>query len=145
MHNASTKAGSTGAPIIRRCKDNYIIGIHFGASIKNRINLAISFDSILDNIKGQYYNITPDKNNTKINILHNNNLDKNKIADDKYEKEKEKEKENKNKIIIKDDKNKDKSFEAKNDNNIKEKLKSKDSEEKDNNKSKSENKNENEK
>ena len=27
-HNASTEEGSSGSPIIRRCKENYVIGLH---------------------------------------------------------------------------------------------------------------------
>ena len=29
-HSASTEEGSSGSPIIRRCKDNYLIGLHRG-------------------------------------------------------------------------------------------------------------------
>ena len=50
MHTASTDEGSSGSPIIRRSKDNYIIGLHYGGVKKNKneykYNLAISFDSI---------------------------------------------------------------------------------------------------
>ena len=52
MHNASTDAGSSGSPIIRRSKENNIIGLHYGG-IKNKYNLATCFDSILENIKEQ--------------------------------------------------------------------------------------------
>ena len=58
IHNASTDDGSSGSPIIRRCKNNYIIGLHYGGVKKNnnvyKFNIATSFDSILDNIKKQY-------------------------------------------------------------------------------------------
>jgi len=50
LHNASTDKGSSGSPIIRRSKDNNIIGLHKGG-IKNKYNLAIFFISIFDNIK----------------------------------------------------------------------------------------------
>ena len=57
IHNSSTDNGSSGSPIIRRSKNNYIIGLHCGG-IKNnnniyKCNLATSFESILDNIKKQ--------------------------------------------------------------------------------------------
>ena len=37
MHNASTENGSSGSPLIRRCQDNFIIGLHKGG-IKNKNN-----------------------------------------------------------------------------------------------------------
>ena len=51
-HSASTEEGSSGSPIIRRSKNNYIILLHLG-SIKNNkniysFNLATTFDSILN-------------------------------------------------------------------------------------------------
>jgi len=52
LHNASTDGGSSGSPIIRRSKENNIIGLHYGG-IKNKYNLATCFNSILDNIKEQ--------------------------------------------------------------------------------------------
>jgi hypothetical protein len=75
-HNASTTTRSSGAPIIRRCHDNYIIGLNYG-SYQNKFNLATSFDSILNDIKNQYNkknkkpgetNIS-DRNEKEINIL----------------------------------------------------------------------------
>ena len=55
LHSASTCEGSSGSPIIRRCKDNYIIGLHFGGIKKNEnnylCNFATPFDLIKDNIK----------------------------------------------------------------------------------------------
>jgi len=81
-HNASTDDGSSGSPIIRRSKDNYIIGLHFGCFKKKnkeeyKYNLGTSFDSILDNIIEQNYTIKciyiPDKDGTKINLLHDYN------------------------------------------------------------------------
>ena len=54
-HNASTVQGSGGSPIIKRCKENYVIGIHSGSvkNIKNeyRYNIGTTFTSILENIK----------------------------------------------------------------------------------------------
>ena len=62
----------SGSPIIRRCKENYVVGLHFGEVKKNkkecRFNLAISFDSILDNIKKQ------NNNKTKINLDISKNI-----------------------------------------------------------------------
>ena len=82
-HSASTTFGSGGAPIIRRCKDNYIIGIHFG-SYKNKYNLATPFDSILNDIKEQINknNIKPGdtnisyKNEKEIDLFQNINKSK---------------------------------------------------------------------
>ena len=53
-HSASTREGSSGAPIIRRSENNYIIGLHKGLFIKKNfssINIATTFDSILNDIK----------------------------------------------------------------------------------------------
>ena len=36
MYNASTDKGSSGSPIIRRSKDNYIIGLHSGGVKKKK-------------------------------------------------------------------------------------------------------------
>jgi len=55
LHSASKEGGSSGSPIIRRSKENNIIGLHYGGT-KNKYNLATCFDSILDNIKEKYYN-----------------------------------------------------------------------------------------
>ena len=55
VHNASTEVGSSGSPIIRRSKDNYIIGLHYGGNKKNNnnylYNLGTPFDLIVDDIK----------------------------------------------------------------------------------------------
>ena len=56
IHNASTKEGSSGSPIIRRTDKNYVIGLHFGGK-KNKgkdkylYNLATNIIYILDDIK----------------------------------------------------------------------------------------------
>ena len=80
LHNASTDVGSSGSPIIRRSKENNIIGLHYGG-IKNKYNLATCFDSILDNINEQNNEINCiyiiDKNVTEINLLHDYNLNLN--------------------------------------------------------------------
>ena len=80
LHNASTDVGSSGSPIIRRSKENNIIGLHYGG-IKNKYNLATCFDYILDNIKEQHNEINciyiPNKNETEINLLHDYNLNVN--------------------------------------------------------------------
>jgi hypothetical protein len=84
MHNASTDKGSSGSPIIRRSKDNYIIGLHFGGVKKKKkeeykYNLATSFDSILDDIMEKCNIINciyiPDNDETKINLFHDYNKD----------------------------------------------------------------------
>ena len=49
IHSASTEQGSSGSPIIRRCKDNYLIGLHCGGIIENN-NYGIEFKSILNDI-----------------------------------------------------------------------------------------------
>jgi len=78
LHNASTDEGSSGSPIIRRSKENNIIGLHYGG-IKNQYNLATCFNSIIDNIKEQNNEINCiyiiDKNKTEINLLYDYNLD----------------------------------------------------------------------
>ena len=79
IHNASTDDGSSGSPIIRRSKDNYIIGLHYGGVKNNKreykFNIATLFDSILDNIINKNYIINciyiPDYDITEINLLHN--------------------------------------------------------------------------
>ena len=94
-HSASTESGSSGSPIIRRCKDNDIIGLHRGGIKKNkkeyRFNLATPFDSILDDIKEQLNEIIcifiPDKNNKEINILHDYNEDVNEWDNENMKKE----------------------------------------------------------
>ena len=76
IHNASTDKGSSGSPIIRRSKENNIIGLHYGGIKKKndyKFNLATLFDSILDDIKDQYYKeinciYIPDKYETEINL-----------------------------------------------------------------------------
>ena len=85
IHSASTDNGSSGSPIIRRSKENYIIGLHYGGYEQNKneykFNLATSFDSILDNIKQQNNEINciyiPNENKNEINLLHDYNLDVN--------------------------------------------------------------------
>jgi len=77
LHNASTEGGSSGSPIIRRSKDNYIIGLHFGGYKKNKYNLATIFNEILKDIsKGnEIYCIYSIENEKEINILHDYNED----------------------------------------------------------------------
>ena len=83
-HSASTDLGSSGSPIIRRSKDNYIIGLHYGG-VQNKFNLATMFDSILNNIKEQYNEINciyiPKKDQNEINLLHDYNLEVNKTGE----------------------------------------------------------------
>ena len=82
--------GSSGSPIIKRSKDNYIIGLH---GYKKKINLATKFDSILINIKEIYYNeinciYIPKNNEKKIFLLHNDNSDTNEMYFDENAEEK---------------------------------------------------------
>ena len=59
-HNESTDNCSYSSPIIKIYKNNCIIRLHFGGAKKNKneykYNLSTIFDSILDNIKKQYFN-----------------------------------------------------------------------------------------
>ena len=73
LHSASTDHGSSGSPIIRRCKENYIIGLHHGG-IPNENNYAIIFDSILIDINKTYKN---DKN--EINCIYIKKYNENEI------------------------------------------------------------------
>ena len=79
-HSTSTDNGSSGSPIIRRCENNYIIGLHYG-TVKNKFNLATIFDSILNNIKEQLNIINciyiPKKDEKEISLLHDYNKDVN--------------------------------------------------------------------
>ena len=55
IHNASTDHGSSGSPIIRRSKDNYIIGLYVGGVMKKvgnhyKFNIATPFDLIINDI-----------------------------------------------------------------------------------------------
>ena len=65
IHSASTEDGSSGSPIIRRSKDNYIIGLHNGTFKKDRYinssNFGTLFDYILKDLNKQI------KNNKKEN------------------------------------------------------------------------------
>ena len=76
LHTASTEGGSSGSPIIRRTKDNYIIGLHFGGSKDKKSNIATKFNSILKEIsKGNEINcIYFDKYYQKeIDLIHDYN------------------------------------------------------------------------
>ena len=54
VHSASTDIGSSGSPIIRRSKDNYIIGLHYGGDNKNKkFNLATNINSIIKDIQNE--------------------------------------------------------------------------------------------
>ena len=118
-HNASTTIGSGGAPIIRRCKDNYIIGLHFG-SIQNQFNLATSFDSILNDIKDQNKkkniksgdtNIS-DRNEKEINLFQNININKEGKEINKEEKIKQENDDEKNKNQINEEINNENNAES---------------------------------
>ena len=81
-HSASTEEGSSGSPIIRRCKDFYIIGLHYGGikrqnNINYSFNLATIFDSILNDInKPNVINCIYIKKNkeNEIKLLHDYNI-----------------------------------------------------------------------
>ena len=66
VHNAPTEDGSSGSPVIKRCKDN---------SNKYLYNLATSFDLILDDIKKQIneINCIYILNENEINLIHDYN------------------------------------------------------------------------
>ena len=93
-HRATTEGGSSGSPIIKRDKNNnYIIGLH-KATIKdgNRLlyNLAITFNSILENIKEQINEINwiyiPEKDKKEIYLIHDYNLKINKLSNEENKK-----------------------------------------------------------
>ena len=68
IHNASTDHGSSGSPIIRRSKDNYIIGLHVGGVMKKddnhyKFNIATPFDLIINDIND--FNDINDNNGIK--------------------------------------------------------------------------------
>ena len=91
IHSSSTEGGSSGSPIIRRCKDNYVIGLHSGGiqNIKKeyKYNIATTFISILNNIKEKLKENSkeklneiiciykPKENDKEINLLHDYNID----------------------------------------------------------------------
>jgi len=83
IHSASTNSGSSGSPIIRRCHDNYIIGLHNKGVKKKenyyKYNLATPFNLIIDDINNKNHFVI--NNNMFINndILFNNILKKNNI------------------------------------------------------------------
>ena len=57
LHNASTRYGSSGSPLIKRYNNNLILGIHFGKKKESEkgiiYNIATPFDIIIKNIKSQ--------------------------------------------------------------------------------------------
>ena len=61
LHNASTKYGSSGSPLIKRYNNNLILGIHFGKKKENKkgiiCNIATPFDIIIKNIISQIKSI----------------------------------------------------------------------------------------
>ena len=89
VHSASTEEGSSGSPIIRRGKENYLIGLHYGG-IKNKkenynfiFNCATIFDSILNDMtKTNEINCIYIKNDNEkeIQLLHDYNEDISKWA-----------------------------------------------------------------
>ena len=87
LHTASTDNGSSGSPIIRRCKENYIIGLHYGG-IKNENNFATIFDSILNDINKNEINCIYKKqdNENEIQLLHDYSKEDFKYWDNEKEK-----------------------------------------------------------
>jgi len=78
-YNASTTNGSSGSPIILRCNDNLIIGIHHSGYISKDDNIGTIFNSILFDIQQQKNNkINKSNMNQKSNNLLNN-INKNEI------------------------------------------------------------------
>jgi hypothetical protein len=82
IHTASTNEGTSGSPIIRRSKENYIIGLHYDG-IKNfeiidySFSIGTIFDSILDDIykPNEIECIYKVKDNEQeIKLLHDYNL-----------------------------------------------------------------------
>ena len=102
IHSSSTEGGSSGSPIIRRCKDNYVIGLHSGGiqNIKKeyKYNIATTFISILDDIKEKLKENSkenlneiiciykPKENDKEINLLHDYNEDTSKWLNPEYAK-----------------------------------------------------------
>ena len=80
-YNASTDHGSSGAPIILRTNDNYVIGLHYGGLAsqgKFKYNTSNSINSILRDIqikKNKYKHINPTKN--KIIICNRQSFNRN--------------------------------------------------------------------
>ena len=102
VHHASTEKGSSGSPIIKRGKDNYIIGLH-KATFKdeeNCFNLGTTFDSILDNIKEQFNEINciyiPNTCTEEIYLIHDYSYDTSKWKDKNKKKYREAKEMNKN-------------------------------------------------
>ena len=92
IHSASTEKGSSGSPIIRRCKDNYIIGLHFGEYKQKKglqFNIATIFNSILDDIRDQLNEIVctyiPSTHNKEIKLLHDYGYGLNLYDEKEYE------------------------------------------------------------
>ena len=78
-HSASTEGGSSGAPIIRRSKDNYIIGLHYGGNKDNKYNVSTKIDSILEDISKEkeiknMYKIKENKQEINLNNLNPMNI-----------------------------------------------------------------------
>ena len=76
-YDASTTHGSSGSPIILRCNDNLIIGIHHSGSFYKGDNIGIIFNSILFDIQQKNNNAIINKsiyiNQKSNNLLNNNN------------------------------------------------------------------------
>ena len=84
IHNASTEEGSSGSPIIKRSKNNYIVGIHYGGKIKEEkiysYNIGTIFNYILNDINKPneincIYINNDNKKEDEIQLLHDYNED----------------------------------------------------------------------
>ena len=83
IHSISTNCGLSGSPIIGRCNDNYIIGLHSKGFKNNKsyykYNLATPFNLIINDINNKNSFLNNNKNNMIINndIPFNNIFKKN--------------------------------------------------------------------
>ena len=69
IHTASTEGGTSGSPIIRRCINNYIIGIHYGGQIKDKNTYSFNLGTIFNYILNDIVNNTINKPN-EINCIY---------------------------------------------------------------------------
>ena len=87
FHDASTIKGSSGSPIIRRGKDNYVIGLHRGQGKRGLSNIGTPLNAIINNIKEQLNEINCtyilNQYENEIYLLHDYNLEINEILEDK--------------------------------------------------------------
>ena len=87
LHNCSTKAGSSGSPLINI--NQQVVGIHYGCNIKRTVNHGVFIGSIIDILYKE----------EKVNIILNGKIDDEKINQSKIVKEDVNIYNNKEKII----------------------------------------------